>query len=125
MYKTSGTVEDISSSLTAVNDTYNTNGEVELTRQANESIVAMFSSGVGITVNMTAGIPNFVLSLPTAYKNQTRGLLGNYNGNSTDEFIPRLLDSSLSDTISDQEVHQLFGQTCKLVRTLTLGHTYM
>ena len=115
MYKTSGTVEDISSNLSAVNDTYNVNGEVEFTRQANDSIVVVFPVGVGVTVNVTAGIPNFVLSLPSSYKNQTQGLLGNYNGNSTDDFIPRNMDNSLPSIISDQEVHQLFGQTCKLV----------
>ena len=113
MYKTSGGAEDISNMLATVNDTYNdTNGKAELIRQAQDSILAVFSNGVGITINMTAGIPNFVLSLPSSFKTQIRGLLGNYNGDKMDEFIPRQQDNALSDSISDQEIHELFGQTC-------------
>ena len=115
MYKTSGRAEDISNTLVNINDTYNnTNGKAELVRQAQDSIIAMFSNGVGITINVTAGILNFVLSLPSSFKTQTRGLLGNYNGDRVDEFIPRHQNSTLSDSISDQEIHELFGQTCKL-----------
>ena len=115
MYKTSGGAEDISNALATVNDTYNnTNGKAELIRQAQDSIMAVFSNGVGITINVTAGIPNFVLSLPSSFKNQIQGLLGNYNGDKMDEFIPRHQDNALLDSISDQEIHEMFGQTCKL-----------
>ena len=115
MYKSSGGAEDISYTLAIVNDTYNnTNGKAELIRQAQDSIIAVFSNGVGITINVTARIPNFVLSLPSSFKHQIRGLLGNYNGDKMDEFIPRHQDNALSDSISDQEIHERFGQTCKL-----------
>ena len=105
-------MEDISSYLSNVSDTYNTGGKVLLTRQAADSILAVFANGVGIMVNVTAGIPNFVLALPPLFKSQTQGLLGNYNGDKTDEFIPRNKATALSDTISDQEIHEMFGQTC-------------
>ena len=114
MYKTSGEAEDISDTLATVNDTYNnTNGEAELIRQAQDSIIAVFSSGVGITINVTAGIPNFVLSLPSSFGSKIQGLLGNYNGDKMDEFIPRNQDNALSDSITDQNIHNMFGQTCK------------
>ena len=117
MYKTSGVQEDISSSLANVNDTYNnTNGKAELIRQAQDSVLSVFSNGVGVTINVTAGIPNFVLSLPSSFKNQTRGLLGNYNGDKMDDFIPRNQDNALSDSISDQDIHEMFGQTCMFSR---------
>ena len=113
MYKTSGGQEDISSSLANVNDTYNnTNGTAELIRQTQDSILAVLSNGAGITINVTAGIPNFVLALPPSFKNQTRGLLGNYNGDKMDDFIPRNQDNALLDSISDQDIHEMFGQTC-------------
>ena len=116
MYKTSGGAQDITNTLATVNDTYNnTNGKAELIRQAEDSIMAVFSSGVGITINVTAGIPNFVLSLPSSFKNQIRGLLGNYNGDKMDELFPRHQDKALSDSISDQEIHEMFGQTCMCV----------
>ena len=115
MYQTSGVEENITNILATINDTYNnTNGKAELFRQAQDSIMAMFSNGVGITINVTAGIPHFVLSLPSSFKDQVRGLLGNYNGDKMDEFIPRHEDNALLDSISDQKVHELFGQTCKL-----------
>ena len=115
MYKTSGGVEDISDTLATVNDTYNnTNGKAELIRQAQDSIIAVFSSGVGITINVTAGIPNFVLSLPSSFEGKIRGLLGNYNGDRMDEFIPRHEDNALSDSITDEKIQNMFGQTCKL-----------
>ena len=116
MYKTSGGAENITNTLATINDTYkSTNGKVELIRQAQDSILAVFSNGVGITINVTAGIPNFVLSLPSSFKNQTRGLLGNYNGDKMDDFIPRNQDNALSDSILDQDIHKMFGQTCMLL----------
>lgn len=123
MYKTSGTAGDISSDLAVVNGTYsNTNGIAELTRQAQDSIVTVFSNGVGITINVTVGIPNFVLSLPSSFKHQTQGLLGNYNGDISDEFIPRNQTTELPSSISDQEIHQLFGQTCKPIDCYQYEH---
>ena len=115
MYKTSGGAENITNDLATVNDTYNnTNGKAQLVRQTQDSIQAVFSNRVGITISLMAGIPNFVLSLPTSFKSQVQGLLGNYNGDKMDEFIPRLQDNMLSDSISDQDIHEMFGQTCKL-----------
>ena len=115
IYSTSeGANEDVSIHLLNVSDTYTeTGGRVTLTRRAESSLVAVFANGVGVMVNVTAGIPNFVLSLPPSFKGQTRGLLGNFNGNKTDEFLPRNeAGGALSDAISDQEIHVLFGQTC-------------
>ena len=110
MYKNSGGAGDISSSLSTANHSYNnTNGKAELIHQAQDSIMAMFSSGVGIAINVTAGIPSFIPSLPSSFKNQIQGLLGHYIGDKMDEFI---LGNALSNSISDQEIYAIFGQTC-------------
>lgn len=127
VYSTSGgAVEDISSYLLNVSDTYNnTAGRAVLTRSGEDSILAVFSNGVGITISATAGILNFVLALPSSFKSQTWGLLGNYNGDKTDEFIPRNQAGALPDTISDQGIHEMFGQTCaSLVAAVNLVESF-
>ena len=111
VYNTLGGTEDITSSLSQVNDTYNTTG-AELTRQAVDSILAVFSNGIGITINVTEGLPNFVLALPPSLMGQTRGLLGNSNSNSTDDFTPRGATQPLNDSITEEEIFE-FGKSCE------------
>ena len=106
-------IENITEYVSQVNDTYNTtNGEAELTRQADDSIIAIFSNGAGGIFNLTAGILNFVLSLPRSFMVQTRGLLGNNNGDKTDDFIRRGELQHLPDSLTDEEIYE-FGKTCK------------
>ena len=113
MYGTQGMIENITEYLSQVNDTYNnTNGEAELTRQADDSIIAVFSNGAGCIFNLTAGILNFVLSLPPSFLGQTRGLLGNNNGDKTDDFIKRGELQHLPDSLTEEQIYE-FGKTCK------------
>jgi len=42
-----------------------------------------------------------------------RGLLGNYNGNSADDLLPRY-GSPLPGNATMREIHFKFGLTCKL-----------
>ena len=110
---------DITGLLAQVNGTYNdSNGGtvVELTREKDSVIIATFSNGVGCTFTKTAGILDFVLSLPRTFMGQTRGLLGNNNGDKTDEFIIRGATHHLPDNISDANIFS-FGKSCKYVAT--------
>ena len=109
---------DITGFLSQVNGTYNdSNGGtvVELTREKDSVIIATFSNGVGCTFTKTAGILDFVLSLPRTFVGQTRGLLGNNNGDKTDEFIIRGATHHLPDNISDANIF-LFGKSCKYMK---------
>ena len=101
---------DISSNLTSVNDTYTTQ-TVQITRGGPDSVTSAFTSGAGVTIRVAENIPNFVLTLPQSFMGQTRGLLGNYNGDSSDEFVyPN--ETMLNNNASDSMIHD-FGQACK------------
>ena len=108
--------DDIATNLEEVNSTYNdSTASVELTRQSSDSILCVYSNGIGISVKISNGILNFVLVLPTVYMSRTRGLLGNYNGETGDEFVPRGSSSPLSDELTDRQIHYQFAQTCEFV----------
>ena len=84
----------------------------------NDNILsARFDSGAYIEVREENGFLSTVLvSLPTIWQGQLRGLMGNYNGDTADDLSPRdssedslPLDSSLMD------IHQEFGITCEYI----------
>ena len=106
--------ENITGYLSQVNGTYNVSDgdtEAELTRQDQDTIIATFSNGVGCTFTKSVGILNFVLALPRSFMGQTRGLLGNNNGNKTDDFMMRGATHSLPDNLTDEEIFS-FGKSC-------------
>ena len=78
---------------------------------SNNSITISFSSGVGITINSTAGLLVYTLEVPLSFEGNTSGLLGNYNNDDSDEFVFRN-GTMISNSSSDREIHQ-FGQSCK------------
>ena len=115
MYRTEDSDENITGYLSQVNGTYNVSDgdtEAELTRQDQDTIIATFSNGVGCTFTKSVGILNFVLALPRLFMGQTRGLLGNNNGNKTDDFMMRGATHSLPDNLTDEEIFS-FGKSCK------------
>lgn len=72
--------------LSNVNDTYNNNeSSIELTRQDTDSMLVAFANGISVTVNISMELLHFTVALPEDYINQTRGLLGNYNGIKDDD----------------------------------------
>lgn len=80
-------------------------------------------SFTGIMVNVTLGVGllQIMLGIPEIHRNDVSGLLGNFNGDPTDDFQPRNSSTPLSNTISEREIFSLFGQTCKqssLIRVL-------
>ena len=65
---------------------------------------------------MSVGVRSLILSIsmPEEFRNLTKGLLGNYNRVKDDDFV--LPDGTvLSDSLSDKELHQQFGNACKSV----------
>ena len=115
---TSGGVEvlyngmDVSHNVTNVNDTFSDN-TVDITRTESNSILSVFSNGLAVTVSVSLhGMLNIVVNLPVEYNSLTTGLMGNFNGNTTDDFIfsnGTMLDGGTSDSI----IHE-FGQSCEL-----------
>lgn len=93
-------------------------GGVTITKNEN-TLSARFDSGAFVEVREENGFLSTVLvSLPTIWRGQLRGLMGNYNGDISDDLSPREssgdtlpLDSNLMD------IHNEFGITCEYYNT--------
>jgi len=101
---------DVSDDLMSVGDNVTTSTSF-IERSSNNSITVSFPSGIGITINYTAGLLVYTLEVPSSFEGTTTGLLGNYNNNGSDEFVFRN-GTKLSNSSSDRQIHQ-FGQSCK------------
>ena len=76
--------------------------------------IIIFHNDIEVTVILYAGYLNIQVQLSPIYMGFTTGLLGNYNGDVSDEFTFRN-GTVLDDLASDREIHQ-FSQSCKYVR---------
>ena len=96
---------------------------VVVMREANKSFSAtFFSTGAFIEVRAADSgdrpgyISTVIVSLPSNFKGQTRGLMGNYNGDTSDDLIPRSRGGDpLPVNASLETLHWDFGITCELV----------
>ena len=103
-----------------INSTYNdTDDYIHLLREDTNSISCVFSNGISIVISAVQGVLNIVTIVPPSWKGSTKGLLGNYNGNKNDDFVPRGTDKSLPGTITDRSIHFQFAQTCELLFLLS------
>ena len=81
----------------------------------NKTFSAAFSSGVFIQVRESNDFFSaLAVSLPLSFKDKsTRGLMGSFNGNSSDDLLPNLASQPLSVNATAEEIHELFGITCE------------
>ena len=80
----------------------------------NNTLSASFKSGAYIKVQeMNGFIAVFIVSLPKQYRGLTHGLMGNYNGDISDDLIPKGSNESLPLNSSLQTIHEQFGMTCE------------
>ena len=91
---------------------------VVVRKMENNSYSATFSSGIYIEVRIsqaTSGpyISTFIVSMPESFKNNVIGLMGNYNGNISDDLVPKGGGDPLSLNVSLEELHWSFGVTCE------------
>ena len=88
-------------------------------RKGNDSFSAAFSSGVYIEVsavtqsNLAPYISVVIVSMPASYQGLTRGLMGNYNGDTADDLVPRSGGDPLPLNSSLNTLHWDFGVTCR------------
>ena len=88
---------------------------VVVTDQGNNTVSALFSNGVHVKVKEEGGIISaLLLSVPSSFRDTTRGLLGTFNGDASDDLIPKLSTDSIPTNSSLQVIHNQFGITCKL-----------
>ena len=89
---------------------------VIVTDKGNRTISAQFLDGAFVEVREENGIISVLLvNLPDSLRGVTRGLMGNFNGNPSDDLIPKSGGEPLSVGSSMQEIHQQFGVTCEFI----------
>ena len=102
---------NVSSRLSAVNSTvrYDT---VYLERLAEDTVTVAFSNDITVNVTLRMSLMSFVVLVPQSLLNNTDvgGLLGNIDGNRSNEFVYRN-GTMLPDDSSDRMLHT-FGQSC-------------
>ena len=79
-----------------------------------DTFSAAFSSGCSIKVKEENGfISLFSVTAPSSFKGLTTGIMGNYNGNTTDDLMARNSTEPLPHNSSIEAIHDEFGITCK------------
>ena len=94
---------------------------VIVTYLENNTIGATFSIGPYIEAKAENGIISvLIVSLPDSFKGTTRGLMGIYNDDMSDDLTARGSTFSLPTDSSLSEIHYQFGISCKLQCTYVL-----
>ena len=86
-----------------------------VTSKGNRTYFASLASGVSITVTENNGVMSDVtVTLPDkCYHNNTHGLMGQYNGDTSDDLLPQNSSTHLPLNSSIEDIHYQFGLTCK------------
>ena len=102
--------EDITANLSSVNDTYITMS-VMLERIAEDTVSVSFMSSISLEMSLREGTLTSLLKIPSEFNGTVIGLLGNFDGDDTNDLMYRN-GTIASDDIPDREKHVL-GQTCE------------
>ena len=93
---------------------------VTVTNLGNNSIEALFDSGVYLQAKGENGfISSLQVFLPEKFINRTNGLLGTFNSNISDDLVPQFGDSPLPPDATAEDIHNKYGITCEF-----LSHSY-
>lgn len=96
------------------NESVTLNGSVAVARPENDSFLMVFPSGISVTVKVVSGALSIVLATPRSFKNQTKGLLGTWNGDPEDDFLTPN-GTILPSNASSKDIHYDFGLLCKSI----------
>ena len=89
---------------------------VIVTNLDNNTIGVTFSSGAYIEAKAENGIISvLIVSLPDSFKNMTRGLMGIYNDDISDDLTAQGSTISLPTDSSLQDIHYQFGISCMYI----------
>ena len=82
----------------------------------NNSIEILFNSGAYLLAEGENGfIASLLVILPETLTGQVQGLLGTFNGDSSDDLLPKFGERPLSPEANVEDIHNKFGITCKYV----------
>lgn len=88
---------------------------VAVTQQVNNTYQALFEGSYFVEVRGENDILSLIrVALPAQAMGRTRGLLGNFNGNPSDDFIPRGASEPLPVVSTVEDIHNQFGVSCEL-----------
>ncbi|KAK3609861.1 hypothetical protein CHS0354_015052 [Potamilus streckersoni] len=73
------------------------------------AFTAVFSSGIFLTITLRLKMLSISVGIPSIFRGQTKGLLGNFDGDITNDFICAN-GTQLNNTITDREIFQ-FGES--------------
>ena len=105
---------DITADLQATNDSlFFGDNSVSVNQTSNNTVAVTFMTEITVEVAVQVGLLSFVVVLPEQFMMQARGLLGNFDGNSTNEFVLRN-GTMIPDSSRDREIHN-FGQSCECI----------
>ncbi len=89
---------------------------ISLSTNGDNTVSAVFSEGAKMEIKTENGIISVMLiTLPSSLKGKTRGLMGNFNGDPNDDLVPRSDTKPISPTSSLEDIHNMFGITCKKI----------
>lgn len=100
---------DISDTIDSVGDS--NSSVVFVQRSSENSVLATFSNGVSVTVSVSFGLLSFVTTIPQSFEGAVEGLLGNFNGDSSDDLT--YPNGTVLDVDSPDRLIHDFGQSCK------------
>lgn len=87
---------------------------VSVRKHSMETMSASFANGAYFEVTEENEIISVMLvSLPVVFRGMTSGLMGNFNGNISDDLIPKDGEEPIPLDSSLQVIHEQFGITCK------------
>lgn len=87
-------------------------GNITLVRDSEGSISALFPSNIAFTFTDVGGILAIAFEAPDDFKNRTKGLLGTWNDNPSDDFVTP--EGTLIPTdASPRRIHFEFGLKCE------------
>ena len=87
---------------------------VTVSDKGNGTLSADFTSGTSIQVTEKNGIiSDILITIPNEYFNRTRGLLGQFNRDTTDDLRPANTSVPLPLNSSPEMIHYQFGLTCE------------
>lgn len=105
--------EDITDTIPATNNTNTNSTLVYLQRSSEASILSLFSNGISITVTVSFDILSFVATIPEEYQGLPSGLLGNFNGDNSDDLM--FANGTIVEIDSPYSLIHEFGQSCKFM----------